>query len=99
LTEDAARYLIVRDASGKIVAFAHFRFTLHGELADCMEGTPCLFVYDIHVDDSIKRKGVAKHLMVMLELIARKVHTHTHTILFYYFVACDNIYNCTSSFT
>jgi GNAT superfamily N-acetyltransferase len=76
LTEDAARYLIVRDASGKIVAFAHFRFTLHGELADCMEGTPCLFVYDIHVDDSIKRKGVAKHLMVMLELIARKVHTH-----------------------
>jgi hypothetical protein len=42
LTEDAARFLVVRDysasGSNKIVGFAHFRFTLHGELADEMEG-------------------------------------------------------------
>ena len=33
LTEDAARFLVVRDNSGAVVGFAHFRFTLHGELA------------------------------------------------------------------
>lgn len=30
LTEDAARFLIARDSTGEICAFAHFRFTLHG---------------------------------------------------------------------
>lgn len=64
----------MRDQAKKVVAFAHFRFTLHGELADCMEGQPCLFVYDLHVDEAVKRKGVAKHLMMMLELIARKAN-------------------------
>lgn len=49
LTEDAARFLVVRDCSAgadnKIVGFAHFRFTLHGELADGMEGEVGLLVH------------------------------------------------------
>ena len=68
----AARFLIARDESGKIVGFAHFRFTLHGELADVMEGSPCLFVYDVHISEGVQRKGLGRHLLTMLELIARK---------------------------
>ena len=62
LTEDAARFLLARDnsdsgeTSGKVVGFAHFRFTLHGELADEMEGDPCLFLYDLHVSEACQRK-------------------------------------------
>mmetsp|Transcript_5567 Transcript_5567/g.10445 ORF Transcript_5567/g.10445 Transcript_5567/m.10445 type:complete len:384 (+) Transcript_5567:29-1180(+) len=74
LTEEAARFLIARDnsAGGKIVGFAHYRFTLHGELADSMEGDPCVFVYDVHVSEPLQRKGLARHLMTMLELVGRK---------------------------
>jgi len=64
LTEDAARFLVARSgADGKVVGFAHFRFTMHGELADVMEGEPCLFVYDVHVAEGAQRKGLAKHLV------------------------------------
>ena len=59
-------------AKGKLLGFAHFRFTLHGELADVMEGLPCLFVYDVHVVPEARRKGLGKHLMTMLELIGRR---------------------------
>ena len=34
---------------------------------------PCLFVYDLHVLPELQRKGVGRHLVTMLELIARKV--------------------------
>jgi GNAT superfamily N-acetyltransferase len=75
LTEDAARFLLVRDNNNnKIIAFAHFRFTFPGELADEMEGDPSLFIYDLHVDEGFQRKGIAKHLMIILELIARKAN-------------------------
>ena len=58
LTEDAARFLVAKsDADGSLLGYAHFRFTLHGELADQMEGLPCLFIYDIHVVE-VRRLGV-----------------------------------------
>ena len=37
-----------------------------------MEGEPCLFIYDIAMDANLQRKGLGRHLMTMLELIARK---------------------------
>ena len=58
LTEDAARFLVAKnDADGSLLGYAHFRFTIHGELADQMEGLPCLFIYDIHVVE-VRRLGV-----------------------------------------
>ena len=58
LTEDAARFLVAKsDADGSLLGYAHFRFTIHGEIADQMEGLPCLFIYDIHVVE-VRRLGV-----------------------------------------
>ena len=37
-----------------------------------MEGHPVLFVYDLHVQKESQRKGLGRHLMSLLELIARK---------------------------
>lgn len=74
LVEDAARFLVARDSTGTIVAFLHFRFTLHGEMADEMEGQCCLFVYDLHITPSLQRRGLGRHLMCMAELIARKAN-------------------------
>ena len=39
LQEDAARFLVARDATSKeLLGYVHFRFTIHGEIADVMEG-------------------------------------------------------------
>jgi ribosomal protein S18 acetylase RimI-like enzyme len=58
--------------TGKPVAFVHFRFTVQGEVMDVMKGETSLYIWDIHVDESVQRKGVGKHLMLILELIARQ---------------------------
>lgn len=80
LTEKGARFLIVREnigteqepVRGDPVAFVHFRFTVQGEVVDKMAGEPSLYIYDIHVDEDSQRKGLGKHLLVLLELIARR---------------------------
>ena len=46
----------------------------HLVLSDLMEGEPCLFIYDIAMDANLQRKGLGRHLMTMLELIARKAN-------------------------
>mmetsp|Transcript_30358 Transcript_30358/g.51342 ORF Transcript_30358/g.51342 Transcript_30358/m.51342 type:complete len:325 (-) Transcript_30358:276-1250(-) len=76
LTEDGARFLIVKSedvgTSSAIVAYVHFRFTVQGEVLDKMAGEPSLYVYDLHVAEDYQRKGLSKHLLVILELIARR---------------------------
>lgn len=72
LTEDGTRFLLVRDAANSLVAFTHFRFTVQGEVMDVMCGEPSLFVWDLHVEEDIRRKGLGKHLLMVLELIARQ---------------------------
>ena len=37
-----------------------------------MAGETSLFINDIHLDNSYQRKGLGKHLITLLELIARK---------------------------
>lgn len=43
-----------------------------GEVMDVMVGETSLHVWDIHVEDSYQRKGLGKHLLTLMELIARR---------------------------
>jgi hypothetical protein len=56
----------------ELAGYVHFRFTVQGEVLDEMAGETCLFIIDIHLDKSVQRKGLGKHLHVLLELIARR---------------------------
>lgn len=73
LKEQGSRFLIVRDPSmpNQPVAFVHFRFTVQGEALDQMAGDTCVYVFDLHVEEEYQRKGLGKHLMVILELIGK----------------------------
>lgn len=53
----------------------YFRFTIQGEVMDIMVGEASLYVWDIQLEESVQRKGLGKHLLVLLELIARSAHT------------------------
>lgn len=74
LTEQGARFLLLRDKNDgdKLIGYAHFRFTVQGEVIDEMAGDSCVHLVDIHLEDPYKRKGLGKHVMVLLELIARR---------------------------
>jgi|AntAceMinimDraft_1070359.scaffolds.fasta_scaffold11119_3 hypothetical protein len=54
------------------VAFAHFRFTVEGEVQETMTGLPVLLLSDLHVAPSHQRRGVGKHVCQLMELAARK---------------------------
>jgi GNAT superfamily N-acetyltransferase len=73
LTEQGARFLLIKDnATHELKGYIHFRFTVQGEVLDQMVGQPCLYVMDMHLVEDIQRKGLGKHLLVILELIARR---------------------------
>lgn len=73
LKDECDRYLVVRQTEGgELVGFVHFRFTLQGEFMDLPEGEPCLFVYDLQLDETVQRKGLGRRLMQIVELMARK---------------------------
>lgn len=72
MNEKGKRYLIVRNHQGDFLGFVHFRFTVTGEVIDIMAGETCLLISDIHLENSIQRRGIGKHLITILELIARK---------------------------
>ena len=73
LDEKGTRFLLVREKGwDNLVAFAHFRFTVQGEVMDVMAGKPAVFVWDVHVEEEYQRKGLGKHILTILELIARR---------------------------
>lgn len=78
LTEQGARFLLIRDFSiptssnKSLVAFVHFRFTVQGEVMDQMIGDPCLYIWDLQIDHLHQRNGLGRHLLTLLELIARR---------------------------
>lgn len=37
-----------------------------------MVGETSLHVWDVHVEDAYQRKGLGKHLLTLMELIARR---------------------------
>jgi GNAT superfamily N-acetyltransferase len=73
LTEQGARFLLIRDSiTRELRGYLHFRFTVQGEVLDQMSGSPCAYVIDVHLEDALQRHGLGKHLLVLLELIARR---------------------------
>ncbi|KAG8200211.1 hypothetical protein JTE90_024990 [Oedothorax gibbosus] len=63
LTHKDARFLIVRDTNQKIVGFSHFRF-------DVEQNLPILYCYELQIDDAYQRKGIGRHMMNILSLLA-----------------------------
>jgi GNAT superfamily N-acetyltransferase len=73
LSEQGARFLLLKDReTHKLIGFVHFRFTVQGEVIDQMVGSPCIYVLDIHIEESFQKKGLGRHLLIILELIARR---------------------------
>lgn len=67
MTDDRAWYLIARDLnnSSHPVALAHFRFDLDNN-------DEVLYCYEIQLEKTVRRKGLGKFLMQILELLAFK---------------------------
>lgn len=45
---------------------------MQGEFVDEMKGEPSLIVWDVAIDNDARRKGLGRHLLVLLELVARQ---------------------------
>ncbi|XP_046401768.1 N-alpha-acetyltransferase 40 [Ischnura elegans] len=69
MCEESARYLIARDQEGTPVAFSHFRFDLD-------YGDPVLYCYELQLVESVRRKGLGKFMMQILELFAFSANLH-----------------------
>merc|ERR1711936_1234598 len=66
LMEGAAWYLLAREAeTNKPVAFSHFRF-------DMDHDDDVLYCYEIQLEESVRRKGLGKFMMKVLELMMMK---------------------------
>lgn len=65
MTEPAAWYLIARDESKTPVAFSHFRF-------DMDYGVDVLYLYELQLEESVRRKGLGKFMSEAIEFIAFK---------------------------
>jgi len=75
LKDNAARFIVVTNTTTSIpVAFVHFRFLIE------MCNKLALYCYEIQLDSSVQRKGLGKHLMQLLEVIA-KLHKYDWIIL------------------
>lgn len=64
--DDRAWYLLARDMDdGSLLAFSHFRFDMDYD-------DEVLYVYEIQLEDSIRRKGLGRFMMQVLEIMAFK---------------------------
>ncbi|XP_025906712.1 N-alpha-acetyltransferase 40 [Nothoprocta perdicaria] len=63
LTDDRAWYLLARDAAAGPVAFSHFRFDV-----EC--GDEVLYCYEVQLESRVRRKGLGKFLLQILQLVA-----------------------------
>ena len=63
MREDNARYLLAFDTDDKIVAMSHFRFDVDDDLE-------ILYCYEVQLAEEVRRKGLGKFLMQILELMA-----------------------------
>jgi len=65
LFEDSARYLIARLEDGTPVAYSHFRYDMDFD-------DDVLYCYEIQLEPSVRRKGLGKVMMKVLELMMNK---------------------------
>lgn len=63
MQEENARYLLAYDNEDKIVAMSHFRFDVDDDLE-------ILYCYEVQLNEDVRRKGLGKFLMQILELMA-----------------------------
>eukprot|EP00698_Gefionella_okellyi_P025773 TRINITY_DN9548_c0_g1_i1.p1 TRINITY_DN9548_c0_g1~~TRINITY_DN9548_c0_g1_i1.p1 ORF type:complete len:248 (+),score=63.47 TRINITY_DN9548_c0_g1_i1:340-1083(+) len=61
-----ARFIIALDDADKPLAFSSYRFDLERQ-------TEVLYVYEIQLEPEAQRKSLGKHMMQVMELIARKL--------------------------
>ena len=54
------------------MGYLQFRFTFQGEFINQQAGQSSLFVWDLQLLPTHQRKGLGKHMMSVIELIARK---------------------------
>uniref|UniRef100_A0A4W3GSX4 N-alpha-acetyltransferase 40, NatD catalytic subunit n=1 Tax=Callorhinchus milii TaxID=7868 RepID=A0A4W3GSX4_CALMI len=77
LSDERAWYLVARDGAGRSpLAFSHFRFDV-----EC--GEEVLYCYEVQLESQVRRKGLGKFLMQILQLLANRyrLHTpHSHTL-------------------
>ena len=89
LGHEKSRFLIAQPQEGQAnAAFVHFRccferlcsilkqYTANTKLWPRFEeegGSPVLYVYDIQMEAIVQRKGLGRHLMRLLELVARRL--------------------------
>ena len=67
--DDPAWYLVARENSESAapVAFAHFRYELDHD-------DEVLYIYEIQLEESARRKGLGKFMMMVLELLSHKAN-------------------------
>lgn len=66
INDPDSRYIIVKNRTdGELVAFASFRFLMEGVF-------DVLYVYELQLTATVQRKGLGKHLMQMMELVAKQ---------------------------
>ncbi|XP_011681636.2 N-alpha-acetyltransferase 40 [Strongylocentrotus purpuratus] len=63
LMHEQACFVIARTADGQLVGFCHFRF-------DVDFGDAVIYCYEIQLTPDVRRKGLGKFLMQILELLA-----------------------------
>lgn len=65
MLEDAAWYLMARNAKGELCGFSHFRYDMDFD-------DEVLYVYEIQLEENVRRKGLGKFMMQVLEMLAFK---------------------------
>ncbi|XP_058639586.1 N-alpha-acetyltransferase 40 isoform X1 [Onychostoma macrolepis] len=63
MKDERAWYLLARDADSTPLAFSHFRFDV-----EC--GDEVLYCYEVQLESKVRRKGLGKFLIQILQLIA-----------------------------
>lgn len=81
MSSPEALYIFVHTDNSKesIIGFVQYRFTIEEEI-------PVVYVYELQLESAYQGKGLGKFLMLLIELIARKVINPFSIFLFDYFI-------------
>ncbi|XP_041840471.1 N-alpha-acetyltransferase 40 isoform X2 [Melanotaenia boesemani] len=74
MNDERAWYLLARDADSAPLAFSHFRFDV-----EC--GEEVLYCYEVQLESKVRRKGLGKFLIQILQLIANRQMCVTSAVM------------------